>query len=590
MRYLIVSCYHQDIRALKRRLSFAGVYERLEEIERRLHGELVNELDAAYPSVAHLLAELEEIRDIVAGRYQSLFLDSLESFLVRVRAFGFHFASLDIRQDSRVLAACLTRAVKCNPELFPADFDELDAANKVDFLLRFDQSLEWPESADPIFVDTMESLRVMRRIQQRNGELACHRYIISNCRGPLDVATVLALLRGAGWAQPTVDIVPLFETIVDLNQAGDFMRQLYSDSRYREHVRRRECRQTVMLGFSDGTKDGGYVTANWSIFKIQGGHHQSIAGSVCRGEFLRWPRRSAGTGRRQHLSVLRRTRENDRKQSDPVDRAGTDHQFPLRHAERRRTQSAPVAGRRPGKQSVRPPERELDPDQRELLERLSEISFAHYQQFKSHPEFLPYLQQMSTMSYYGQSNIASRPPRRGARGESEFEDLRAIPFVGAWGQLKQNVPGFYGLGRALKQMADAGRLQELKDLYKRNRFFRTLIGNSMQSMSKANFELTGYMADHPRFGAFWRLIHDEFELSREMVLRISGQQTLLEDNPASRLSIELRQRIVLPLLVIQQFAFMQINRDGLDESERSRYEKMIIRCMFGNINASRNSA
>ena len=112
----------------------------------------------------------------------------------------------------------------------------------------------------------------------------------------------------------------------------------------------------------------------------------------------------------------------------------------------------------------------------------------------------------------------------------------------------------------------------------------------MQSMSKANFELTGYMADHPRFGAFWRLIHDEFELSREMVLRISGQQTLLEDNPASRLSIELRQRIVLPLLVIQQFAFMQINRDGLDESERSRYEKMIIRCMFGNINASRNSA
>ena len=77
---------------------------------------------------------------------------------------------------------------------------------------------------------------------------------------------------------------------------------------------------------------------------------------------------------------------------------------------------------------------------------------------------------MSTMSYYGQSNIASRPPGRSARGESEFEDLRAIPFVGAWGQLKQNVPGFYGLGRALKQMADAGRLQELKDLYKRNRF------------------------------------------------------------------------------------------------------------------------
>ena len=590
LRYLIVSCYHQDIRALKRRLSFAGVYERLEEIERRLHGELVNELDAAFPSVAHLLAELEEIRDIVAGRYQSLFLDSLESFLVRVRAFGFHFASLDIRQDSRVLAACLTQAIECNPELFPADFDGLDAANKVDFLLRFDQSLEWPESADPIFVDTMESLRVMRRIQQRNGELACHRYIISNCRGPLDVATVLALLRGAGWAQPTVDIVPLFETIVDLNQAGDFMRQLYSDSRYREYVRRRECRQTVMLGFSDGTKDGGYVTANWSIFKSKEditrvSREASVEVSFFDGRG--GPPARGGGSTYQFYAALGKTIESNQIQLTVQGQTISSH-YGTQNAAEHNLRQLLAAGLENNLYDR--PERELDPDQRELLEKLSEISFAHYQQFKSHPEFLPYLQQMSTMSYYGQSNIASRPPGRSARGESEFEDLRAIPFVGAWGQLKQNVPGFYGLGRALKQMADAGRLQELKDLYKRNRFFRTLIGNSMQSMSKANFELTGYMADHPRFGAFWRLIHDEFELSREMVLRISGQQTLLEDNPASRLSIELRQRIVLPLLVIQQFAFMQINRDGLDESERSRYEKMIIRCMFGNINASRNSA
>ena len=235
-------------------------------------------------------------------------------------------------------------------------------------------------------------------------------------------------------------------------------------------------------------------------------------------------------------------------------------------------------------------EREIDLQQRELLEKLSRISFECYQQFKSHPEFLPYLQQMSTMGYYGQSNIASRPPRRGGGGEEDFEDLRAIPFVGAWGQLGQNVPGFYGLGTALKHLKEAGRLKDLKNLYRRNRFFRTLVGNSMQSMSKANFELTAYMAEHPRFGEFWRLIHDEFRLSREMVLEISGQRKLLEDNPASRLSIELRQRIVLPLLVIQQFAFMQINRGGRKKSDRSRYEKLIVRCMFGNINASRNSA
>ena len=234
-------------------------------------------------------------------------------------------------------------------------------------------------------------------------------------------------------------------------------------------------------------------------------------------------------------------------------------------------------------------EREIDLQQRALIEQLSKISFECYQQFKSHPQFLPYLQQMSTMSYYGQSNIASRPPRRGGE-EEDFENLRAIPFVGAWGQLGQNVPGFYGLGTALRQLKEAGRLKDLRNLYRRNRFFRTLVGNSMQSMSKANFELTAYMAEHPQFGEFWCLIHDEFRLSREMVLEISGQRKLLEDNPASRLSIELRQRIVLPLLVIQQFAFMQINRDDRKKSDRSRYEKLIVRCMFGNINASRNSA
>lgn len=590
LRDLIVTCYHRDIRKLKRRLSFAGVHERLEEIERRLHRELVNELDAAYASSEELIAELEEIHGIVAEQYQSLFLNLLDSFLLKVRTFGFHFASLDIRQDSRVLAATLKQVVNHNPGLFPADFDKLDSAEKVDFLLRFDHALAWPDSADSLFVDTMESLGSMRRIQQQNGEHACHRYIISNCRGPLDVATLLALLRGTGWTEPTVDIVPLFETIVDLDQAGEFMGRLYADPRYREHVRRRGCRQTVMLGFSDGTKDGGYVTANWSIFKSKEDITRASRAARVEVSFFDGrggPPARGGGSTYQFYAALGKTIESNQIQLTVQGQTISSH-YGTQDAAEHNLRQLLAAGLENNLYDG--PEREIDAGQRELLEKLSEISFDHYQQFKSHPEFLPYLQQMSTMSYYSQSNIASRPPRRGGGGEADFEDLRAIPFVGAWGQLKQNVPGFYGLGAALKQLADAGRLRELQELYQRNRFFRTLVGNSMQSMSKANFELTAYMADHPRFGAFWRLIHDEFRLSREMVREVSGQSTLLEDNPASRRSIELRQRIVLPLLVIQQFAFMQVNRDGLKKSERSRYENMIVRCMFGNINASRNSA
>lgn len=604
LRDLLLSCYHKDIRRLKRRLSFAGVYERLEEIENRLHRELVNELDAAYSSPAQLIAELEEIRGTVIEKYQSLYLNQLDSFLLKVRTFGFHFASLDIRQDSRMLAASLAQAVKHNPDLFPADFDTLDYNEKVDFLLSFDRSFDrdthWPkasfkrdthrlESSDETFADTMDSLTLMREIQRNNGELACHRYIISNCRGPLDVATLLALLRGSGWAEPSVDIVPLFETIADLNQAGEIMRGLYGDPRYREHVRRRDCKQTVMLGFSDGTKDGGYVTANWSIFKSKEDITRVSRAAGVEVNFFDGrggPPARGGGSTYQFYAALGRTIESNQIQLTVQGQTISSH-YGTKDAAEHNLRQLLAAGLENNLYDQA--EREIDLQQRALIEQLSKISFECYQQFKSHPQFLPYLQQMSTMSYYGQSNIASRPPRRGG-GEEDFENLRAIPFVGAWGQLGQNVPGFYGLGTALKQLKETGRLKDLKNLYRRNRFFRTLVSNSMQSMSKANFELTAYMAEHPKFGEFWRLIHDEFRLSRKMVLEISGQRKLLEDNPASRLSIELRQRIVLPLLVIQQFAFMQINRDGRKKSDRSRYEKLIVRCMFGNINASRNSA
>ncbi|MDD9889041.1 MAG: phosphoenolpyruvate carboxylase, partial [Gammaproteobacteria bacterium] len=197
-------------------------------------------------------------------------------------------------------------------------------------------------------------------------------------------------------------------------------------------------------------------------------------------------------------------------------------------------------------------------------------------------------------NYYGQSNIGSRPAKRGSKKEFRFEDLRAIPFVGAWGQLKQNVPGYFGLGTALKNMEEQGRLDECVDLYKNSGFFRALVGNSMQSMSKANFSLTRYMKEDKVFGEFWQLINIEYELSKEMALKVSGQTVLLEDHPGSRYSIGLRQRVVLPLLIIQQFALMKIkklNEDSTIENEQIElYENMVVRSLFGNINASRNSA
>ncbi len=590
LRNLLISCYHADVRKLKYRLSFRGVLERLEAIEHLLHEELVNETQYCYATVEELLAELEAIEKIVAEQYQGLFLDRLRSFIHRVRCFGFHFASLDIRQDSRVLAGVLAQVREVHPGLFPEDFDELDSNQKVACLLDLDATMAIEGFDDPLVKDTLESLRLVQTIQRQNGELGCHRYVISNCGRAEDVAGLMTMFRLVGWEkdQLSVDIVPLFETVKDLEQAGAIMEQLYTQDAYMAHLQRRDHKQTVMLGFSDGTKDGGYLMANWAIFcakeeltAVSRAHGVEIAFFDGRGGP---PARGGGNTYRFYAALGKKIESNQIQLT--VQGQTVSSYYGTEDAAIHNLRQLLAAGLENNLYDR--PERELNEAQRALLGEMADISYRAYQEFKAHPLFLPYLQEMSTMNYYAQSNIGSRPSKRGGGGDLKFEDLRAIPFVGAWGQLKQNVPGYFGFGTALKEMERAGRLQECQDLYKQSRFFRALLDNSMQSMSKANFELTAHMGSHERFGEFWQLIRDEFELSKAMTLQVSGQSVLLEDNPGSRHSIALRQRVVLPLLVIQQYALMELQ--SADKKDAERFEKMVIRSMFGNINASRNSA
>jgi phosphoenolpyruvate carboxylase len=143
-------------------------------------------------------------------------------------------------------------------------------------------------------------------------------------------------------------------------------------------------------------------------------------------------------------------------------------------------------------------------------------------------------------------------------------------------------------------MEEANRLDDCIGLYNNSEFFKALLANSMQSMSKTNFALTQYMKDDTVFGEFWSDIFAEYQLSKEMALKVSGQSVLLEDHPGNRSSIALRQRVVLPLLVIQQFALIKIrglkDKTPNKQEEISQFENMIIRSLIGNINASRNSA
>jgi phosphoenolpyruvate carboxylase len=157
--------------------------------------------------------------------------------------------------------------------------------------------------------------------------------------------------------------------------------------------------------------------------------------------------------------------------------------------------------------------------------------------------------------------------------------------------MKQNIPGFYGVGSALKQLKSEGRMKELKALYNESLFFRTLLANSMMSLTKSYFPATAYLAKDKEFGDFWKMMHREYKLSVAMVLEVSELSELMENNPLNRDSVKVRERIVLPLITIQQFALQNLREPNAKQKKHEKeYRKLVLRCMFGIINAGRNSA
>lgn len=587
LRTSIIDCYLDDLIQLKRRLTFDGIYDRLDNIHTALIEERTAELAGSKLSLGDFIQQLQDIEQLIISRHNSLFVKQLQIFRRKVALFGYHFASLDIRQDSRIISKAFNDVLDSNPAIATAlsDTDEMD--DQMNRLILIPGEITSYDFEDALTSDTIQSLIAMRKIQNFNGEFGCNRYIISNCRGPMDIVRVLALCRLTGWNNPTIDVVPLFETIDDLRKAGTHMKELYSNAAYMNHLKLRGNRQTVMLGFSDGTKDGGYLTANWSIFTAK--EEISKASREYNIEVVFFDGRGGpparGGGNAHMFYAALGSKIESREIQLTLQGQTISSHYGLKQSAVHNLGYLLTAGL--SNNVYNQADKDLTPEDRQLMEDMSVFALEKYNALKNHKLFVPFLEERSTLKYYGQANITSRPSKRSDGGKLVLDDLRAIPFVGAWSQLKQNVPGFFGLGSALKNQEDKGNLQECIDLYRQSGLFRALISNSMQSLSKSNFALTKYMRDDSKFGEFWQIIYDEFQLTREMLLKVSGMTILLEDNPRSRMSIKLREKIVLPLLVIQQYALIKIQDKKSQDTEI--YEKLVMRSLFGNINASRNA-
>jgi len=597
LRSSIIVCYYRDIRKLKRKLTFSGVDVLVNELEAKLYENVFRPDEAKPISTNEIIDCLNKIKNIIIEGNYSLYLSRLEGLMHKVKLFGTHFASLDIRQDSRVHHAVLMDVhqtlLKIDGKgILPSDYNTLDSKAQMNVLATLVGHLNPADFKETITKDTLESIYAIATVQKMNGIQGCHRYIISNCQTAMNVMELYALCRLCGWDAhlSNLDIVPLFETIEDLTNAEEIMSILYNDPLYKIHLQSRQAQQPIMLGFSDGTKDGGYLQANWSIYqaketltKISRVNNIVVKFFDGRGG----PPSRGGGKTHQFYASMGNQIENEEIQLTVQGQTITSNFGTIQSAQFNIEQllSAGISNEIFANAKL-----QLSEKNRALLQELGHISYVSYQQLKENPLFLPYLQKFSPLNYYGKSNIASRPTKRGLKNELSFSDLRAIPFVGSWSQLKQNVPGYYGVGTALQVLKEKGLWNEVVSLFNTSSFFRTLIDNSMMSMVKSNFAITKYIENDPTYNAFRQTIKDEFTLTTQLYLELNKCNSLMEKDTLAKHSILLRDRIVLPLLTIQQYALCKVQESPIDKNLKEAYEKLVTRTMFGVINAARNSA
>jgi phosphoenolpyruvate carboxylase len=419
------------------------------------------------------------------------------------------------------------------------------------------------DALSPATREVLDTFAAMRDIQQESGPAACQTYIISMSRAPSDVLAVLLLAREAGlfsWAGPTaparcrLDVVPLFETIAELRGCGGVMAQLFASPAYGAALAARGRRQQVMIGYSDSNKDGGYLCATWETYRAQqalaeaagaagvdlmvfhgrGGVVGRGGGPMGRAILARPP-----AARPLHLKVTEQGEVISARYGHPA--IGARHFEQLIHA---LLLSA-----------LGPQEDVPSPAWVETIERLAAASRQTYEALvKQTPGLLAFFRQASPFPELGTLNLASRPvSRAGHQGDDlTLDDLRAIPWVFSWTQVRINLPGWYGLGRALGAEIAAGGLDQLRAMYQGWRFFAMALDNAQLSLGTADMptarRYAALAADEERVFA---QVVAEYEASIAAVLQVTGQRELLERSWLLARTIKLRNPYVDALHLAQ---------------------------------------
>lgn len=593
LRTILFRCYYRDFRLVRRRITFRGTQKYLNLLQDLFYENSFNPAENPTDDTAKILENLNQVKEVLNTMHDGLFVELVEDLIRKVSTFGCYFTTLDIRQDSSVLRNAFNYLVERYPEtgvdLQQVTTSEVEKEKNIPYT---ELSLGVDKDADKLVIDTLEVIELIKGIQKSGSERAIQRFIISNCQEASDILGLMQLFLWSGWKKDslTIDFVPLFETVDDLARAADVMRSLYRNKEYAKHIQRRGNKQTIMLGFSDSTKDGGYLRANWSIYRakieltaIAREYDVDLVFFDGRGGP---PARGGGKTQRFYASMGKEI-ANEHIQLTIQGQTISSQYGSLETAKYNIEQllQAGIISELQQKDGDT-----LTTKQKEVIDQMAHASHDKFMSLRKHPLFLKYLETLSPLKQLSEVNISSRPVKRNSGRELRLEDLRAISFVTSWSQLKQNIPGFYGVGTALQWAEENNLWSYVKNLYENSGMFKTMIDNCMMSMTKSNFDMTAYMQYDETFGDFWSMLRDEYELTKKFILKLSNSSVLMEDYPIERASILAREKIVLPLLTIQHYAIRTMLNKELSPEQEAVYRKLIARTLYGVVNAGRNVA
>ena len=518
----------------------------------------------AYADAAALAGDLELIREsLAAGEGERLVRELIDPLLRKINTFGFHLHALDIRQHARVHA----RAVA-----------ELAAGCAT--CATGSQTLPPPPSAET--GDLVDTLRAIARLKREYPPAAIRSYIISGASGVQDSLSLIWLMElcgvrvaADGNGDPGVMPVPLFESIEDLRNAPEVCRSLWSSPDYRPFLQSWGYRQEVMLGYSDSNKDGGMLTSTWEIRKVHRELHR--VARECGVKLVLFHGRGGTVGRGggpTHRAIVAQPfgafsgELKITEQGEVINWKYSDASLALRNLELMAAASLEALVR-PGT-TAEPVETAWEA----ALEEMSATAYGFYRQnIAENPDIIPYFEQATPVQEFDLARIGSRPARRGVT--RDLSDLRAIPWGFGWMQSRHVIPGWFGVGYALERFAARGEPERLllREMMKEFPFFYDLIRNVELALTKVDLPLARLYADLVPDRALrervFGMVTEEYQRSRRMLLEVTGQSRLLENNAPMARSLRLRNPYVDPLSLIQ-IELLRRKRGG-EENEELNY-------------------